>query len=147
MALPDKVKELRQKRGWNQATLAQKSGITQATISRIESGKISQPKMGRLQKLADALGTTIDYLAGNSIQRSIAMSNLGRLWLHIPVGLVAVVLYWLSPIAGAGFTFIFWRYEKNEDRYIKDQAWKDYAGFLWGMALGGLAWAIIYLWV
>ncbi len=70
MALADKVKELRQKLGWNQATLAQKSGITQATISRIESGKVTQPKMGQLHKLADALEATIDYLAGDSIQMS-----------------------------------------------------------------------------
>ena len=70
MALADKVKELRQKLGWNQATLAKKAPITQATISRIESGKVTQPKMGQLHKLADALGATIDYLAGDSIQMS-----------------------------------------------------------------------------
>jgi len=70
MALADKVKELRQKLGWNQATLAKKATITQATISRIESGKVTQPKMGQLHKLADALGATIDYLAGDSIQMS-----------------------------------------------------------------------------
>ena len=70
MALADKVRELRQKLGWNQATLAQQSDITQATISRIENGKVTQPKMGQLQKLAEALGTTIDYLAGDSMQMS-----------------------------------------------------------------------------
>ena len=70
MVLADRVKELRQKLGWNQATLAKEAKITQATISRIESGKVTQPKMGQLQKLADALGTTIDYLAtGYSLQR------------------------------------------------------------------------------
>ncbi len=63
-----------------------------------------------------------------------------RFWIHLPVGLMAVILYWLSPIAGAGFTFIFWRYEKNEDRYLRDMAWKDYQGFLFGMAIGGLIW-------
>jgi transcriptional regulator with XRE-family HTH domain len=70
MALADKVKELRQKLGWNQATLAKEAKITQATISRIESGKVTQPKMGQLHKLADALGATIDYLAGDNIQMS-----------------------------------------------------------------------------
>ena len=68
MALADKVRELCQKLGWNQATLARRSGITQATISRIENGKVAQPMMGQLHKLADALGTTIDYLVGDSIQ-------------------------------------------------------------------------------
>lgn len=70
MALADKVKELRQKLGWKQVTLAKNSGIPQATISRIESGKIAQPKMGQLHKLANALGATIDYLAGDNIQMS-----------------------------------------------------------------------------
>ena len=70
MALADKVKELRQKLGWKQVTLSQKSGVPQATISRIESGRVTQPKMGQLRKLADALGITIDYLAGDSIQMS-----------------------------------------------------------------------------
>lgn len=71
------------------------------------------------------------------------LSDIGRIWLHIPVGLMAAMLFWLSPFAGASFTFIFWRYEKNEDRYLRDQAWKDYAGFLYGMALGGIIWAIV----
>ena len=70
MGLAEKVRELRQKQGWNQATLAQKSDITQATISRIENGKVAQPKMGQLHKLANALGTTIDYLVGDSTQMS-----------------------------------------------------------------------------
>ena len=70
MALGTKLKELRSKLGWKQVTLSQKSGVLQATISRIESGKITQPKMGQLQKIADALGVTIDYLARDSIQMS-----------------------------------------------------------------------------
>lgn len=70
MALADKVKELRRKLGWKQVTLAKESGIPQATISRIESGRTTQPKMGQLRKIADALGISIDYLSGDSIQMS-----------------------------------------------------------------------------
>ena len=61
MTLANKVRGLRQELGWNQVTLAQKSGITQATISRIESGKVTQPKMGQYIKLADSLKTTVEY--------------------------------------------------------------------------------------
>jgi DNA-binding XRE family transcriptional regulator len=64
-ALAERVTDLRQKLGWNQVTLARNSSITQATISRIENGKVTQPKMGQLQKLAETLGTTIDYLASD----------------------------------------------------------------------------------
>lgn len=70
MALGEKVKELRRKLGWKQVTLAQKADIPQATVSRIERGKVSQPRMGQLRKLAEALGTTIDYLAGDNVQMS-----------------------------------------------------------------------------
>lgn len=68
MALGEKVRELRLKLGWNQVTLAKKADVPQATVSRIERGKVTQPKIGQLQKLAEALGTTIDYLMGDSIQ-------------------------------------------------------------------------------
>lgn len=70
MALGTKVKERRLKLGWKQVTLAKEADIPQATVSRIERGEVTQPKMGQLKKLADALGTTIDYLVGDSIQMS-----------------------------------------------------------------------------
>ena len=62
--LAERVKGLRQALGWRQITLAHKSGIPQATISRIESGTIAQPKMGQLWKLANGFGITIDHLVG-----------------------------------------------------------------------------------
>jgi len=42
--------------------LASASGISQATISRIESGKVKELKSAALRRLADALGVTMDYL-------------------------------------------------------------------------------------
>ena len=62
MSLGEKVKELREKKGMNQKELSEASGITQATISRIEKGKVNQLKSEALKRLADALGSTIDYL-------------------------------------------------------------------------------------
>lgn len=62
MTLADKAKTLRQKRGMNQEQLATASGITQATISRIESGEIKQLKSEKLRALAQALAVTVDYL-------------------------------------------------------------------------------------
>lgn len=46
----------------NQKQLADVSGITQATISRIESDQVRQLKSESLKKLAKALGVTVDYL-------------------------------------------------------------------------------------
>jgi len=62
MSLGEKVKELREKKGMNQKQLADASRITQATISRIEQGKVNQLKSEALKRLAEALGSTVDYL-------------------------------------------------------------------------------------
>lgn len=62
MSLGEKVKELRSKKDMNQKKLADASGITQATISRIESGHVQELKSEALKRLAEALGSTVDYL-------------------------------------------------------------------------------------
>lgn len=62
MSLGGKVKEAREKRGMNQAQLAEASGISQATISRIESGKVKELRSQALRRLGEALGVTVDYL-------------------------------------------------------------------------------------
>ena len=42
MTLGDKIKRLRQERGWDQKELADRVGITNATISRYETGTIKE---------------------------------------------------------------------------------------------------------
>jgi len=64
MTIGQKVKALRITRGMNQKQLAEISKITQATISRIESGKIRQVKSEDLKSLTNALSTNADYLIG-----------------------------------------------------------------------------------
>jgi transcriptional regulator with XRE-family HTH domain len=62
MSLGEKVKALRGKKGMNQKQVAEASSITQATISRIESGWVKELKSEALKRLAGALGVTVDYL-------------------------------------------------------------------------------------
>ena len=62
MALESKLKNLREKKGLNQKQLAEASGVTQATISRIESGRVRQIRSDSLRRLATALGVTVDFL-------------------------------------------------------------------------------------
>ena len=65
--LGERVKTLRQSYGWNQKRLASRSGITQATISRLERGRVRELKAGALLRLANALSVTTDELVGRSI--------------------------------------------------------------------------------
>ena len=64
MALDEKVRVKREELGMTQAELARKSGLTQATISRIENREVKQLKSNALKALARALGVTTDFLSG-----------------------------------------------------------------------------------
>jgi len=64
MALAEKVRVKRDELGMTQAELAKKSGLTQATISRIENEEVQQLKSDALKALAQALGVTTDFLSG-----------------------------------------------------------------------------------
>ena len=46
----------RERRMWTQVRLAEEAGISSATVSGIENGRISRPHFGTLRKLAVALG-------------------------------------------------------------------------------------------
>jgi transcriptional regulator with XRE-family HTH domain len=62
MELGEKIRLLRKQRGMKQQDVARASGITQATISRIETGHVKQLKSDALRRLAEAFDTTSDYL-------------------------------------------------------------------------------------
>ena len=62
MSLGRNLKELRQKQSLNQKDLSDRSGVSQATISRIETGRVRQPGSSALKSLADALGISTDSL-------------------------------------------------------------------------------------
>lgn len=68
-----------------------------------------------------------------------------RALLHIPIGLLMGI-----PILGIPLLVLFCKYEENEDRWVQDEAWKDYFGAMVGVAittliiLGGLLWWTYY---
>ncbi|MCJ7828988.1 MAG: hypothetical protein MUP81_04530 [Dehalococcoidia bacterium] len=66
-----------------------------------------------------------------------------RLLQHVPVGAVSAYLLYEMPPAGVLFTVGFFLYELNEDWSIKDQAWRDLKGWLWGCAITALV--LIYV--
>lgn len=65
MILGHKVKRAREKKGWNQKQLAEETNLTQATISRIESGEIVESRTATLFSLMMSLGVSAEYLSGD----------------------------------------------------------------------------------
>jgi transcriptional regulator with XRE-family HTH domain len=57
------IKHIRIDRGVSQSFLAEKAGISNNTLSRIELDKV-QPSIDTLIKIADALNVTLDKLVG-----------------------------------------------------------------------------------
>lgn len=55
----NKIAEARKKKSISQEELAKKSGISRATISGLESGRITITTTDTLKKIADALGEKV----------------------------------------------------------------------------------------
>lgn len=61
-----RLKQIRQMRGWSQRYLAAQSGIAQNTICDLETGKARAQaiELGTAMRLAWALGVSLDALSG-----------------------------------------------------------------------------------
>lgn len=55
-----KIREMREQKGITQDELSEKSGITRATLWRLESGEVTTTKT--LMKIADALDVSVSDL-------------------------------------------------------------------------------------
>jgi len=64
--LAKRVKECRKQKGWTQQKLAEETGLSFNTITKIEQGIGDSPTLKTLIKLADALGVGLDELVGRS---------------------------------------------------------------------------------
>ncbi|MDE7194477.1 MAG: helix-turn-helix domain-containing protein [Oscillospiraceae bacterium] len=61
--------ELLQEQGVTAYRVSKETGVTQTTLSDWKTGRAA-PKMATLQKIADYFGVTLDWLCGNSDERS-----------------------------------------------------------------------------
>jgi len=61
---PARIKSLREYQGWSQTELAEKSGVGQSYISRLEDGDAPNVSGVILGRIATALETTVDFLLG-----------------------------------------------------------------------------------
>lgn len=58
-SLGERTRELREQRGWSQAQLAQRSGLSASFISRLERNEYLALSSENSQHLADAFGVTL----------------------------------------------------------------------------------------
>ena len=68
---------------------------------------------------------------------------LSRWALHIPVGVGIAWLAAFLPFAALGAVWMFRDYELNEDRHLRDGAYLDIMGALFGLFVGGVL--LLYL--
>lgn len=80
-----RLKELREKREWSQAELARNTSITPAAINQFEKGS-RKPNLPILQKIAQTLEVSIDYLVGESNkEEDFKVQKNGRSFIEILV--------------------------------------------------------------
>lgn len=65
MALHERIRKLRQERGWTQTELGERIHVHQKQVSSYERG-VNVPSTDILIKLAEVFDVTLDYLAFNS---------------------------------------------------------------------------------
>lgn len=78
MNIGDRIKTLREKSGYTQNALADKAGVSQTHLRRVELGQ-ADITVGHLQLVCDALETSVkDFFNFNdeAEELSIALSNL-----------------------------------------------------------------------
>ena len=63
-----RIQELREVKGWSQAELARRSGVSQSTISRLEAGTTPSIDLHNLENLAEALRCDPGYLIVKSVK-------------------------------------------------------------------------------
>lgn len=75
--LDQKIRKLRESRGWSQADLARKAGITRSAVSTYEQGQRT-PSADVIRCFARAFGVSADYLLGISERRAVEVEGLSE---------------------------------------------------------------------
>ncbi|MGG5578774.1 helix-turn-helix domain-containing protein [Myroides sp. C15-4] len=72
------ITQLRDKKGFSQSDLADKSGVSRVMIGKYERGE-AIPSIEAAKKIADALEVSLDYLVGTISQTSFDKRTLERI--------------------------------------------------------------------
>lgn len=79
MAFAERLKELRKQAHLTQVELAKRLGIGQSSYADWERGK-KKPTQDNLVKIAQVLNVSVDYLVGNSKEKSDDLDNIELLF-------------------------------------------------------------------
>ena len=63
-----RIAAARRRLGWNREALAFHSGVSWSAIAQLEAGRRANARPSTLRALAGALGVTVDYLIGESVE-------------------------------------------------------------------------------
>lgn len=116
--------------GLNQTALAEKTGASKAAISQYLSGK-NLPSLARMQVLAEAIGTSLEYLKGyrtppeppRAPEKKITVTEaarcMGKSFQFVRNGLQQGILPFGNAVPGTG---------KHWNYYISPARFRDYVG-------------------
>ena len=79
MEFSERLKDLRKQAGLTQVDVAEKLGISQPAYASWERG-IKKPTQENLVKIAQVLNVSVDYLVGNSEERTDELDNIELLF-------------------------------------------------------------------
>jgi transcriptional regulator with XRE-family HTH domain len=124
--LSKRVKELRNRKGISQNTLAEESALSLRTIQRIENGE-TNPTGDSLKRLSNALNVNLDEL----IDWSVKENNRYLIYLNL-----SALTFIFFPLLGILVPFILWTSKKDKIKNLNTLG-KDLINFeiIWTMAL------------
>jgi bacteriophage CI repressor helix-turn-helix domain len=79
MEFSERLKDLRRQAGLTQVEVAEKLGISQQAYASWERG-VKKPTQENLVKIAHVLNVSVDYLVGNSEEKSDELDNIELLF-------------------------------------------------------------------
>lgn len=79
MEFSERLKTLRKEAGFTQVNVAEKLGISQPAYASWERG-VKKPTQDNLVKIAQVLNVSVDYLVGNSEEKTDDLDNIELLF-------------------------------------------------------------------
>lgn len=91
----ERIKKLREEKGWSQLELSKRANMNNSVLSRIESGK-RPVEDGEINTFADIFNVTADYILGRSIARApeegMAFSDGGKGWTEEEIQIAEAII-------------------------------------------------------